>query len=94
MVMTAITTVLTYKVVGSVLVLAFLVIPILTVYLLTSNFLNMLIYACILSMYIALGGYALAFVCNTSVSGAMVVVASLFFALAFCTYQYKHKTIL
>lgn len=91
MVMAAVTTVITYKIVGSVLVLAFLVIPTITVYLLTSNFLKMLVYACILSMYIALGGYALAFLCNASVSGGMVIVASLFFALAFGTYRYKHS---
>lgn len=91
MVMTAITTVITYKVVGSVLVLAFLVIPTITVYLLTSNFFSMLVYACILNMYITLGGYKLALLFNGSVSGAMVIVASFFFALAFGRYRYKNS---
>ncbi|MEM7173815.1 MAG: metal ABC transporter permease [Bacteroidota bacterium] len=89
MIMAAITIVLTYRIVGSVLVLAFFVIPPLTTYLLVSRLSKLILYACVLNMYIALGGYKLAILLNGSISGAMVMVASLFFAISFGTYCYK-----
>ena len=93
MIMTALTTVLTYKVVGSVLVLGFLVIPINTIYLISSKSLSkIIIYSFILNLYIILGGYQLALATNGSIIGATITTAGIFFLLSFALYRYKKST--
>ncbi len=83
MTMVSITTVASFELVGAILVIAFLIAPPATAYLLTDNFPKMLVYTVIIAILCSLSGYYLAVFLNGSISGAMSSTAGLFFALAF-----------
>lgn len=81
--MVSITTVASFESVGAILVVAFLIAPPATAYLLTENFKTMLILTVISGIISATGGYYLALWINGSVAGAMATLAGLQFALVF-----------
>jgi len=83
MALVSLTTVAAFESVGAVLVLAFLVVPPATAYLLTRNLKMMLILSCLIGMCAAILGYYAAVWLNASISGAMTTVAGLIFALTF-----------
>ncbi|MGF1533790.1 MAG: metal ABC transporter permease [Bernardetiaceae bacterium] len=76
------TTVVSFEVVGAILVVAFLIVPPATAYLLTRRLSWMLALTVLLGFASAVLGYALAVWVNGSIAGAMSVVAGLFFVLA------------
>jgi manganese/zinc/iron transport system permease protein len=80
--MVSLTTVASFNSVGSILVVAFLIAPAATAYLLTDKLLNMLIISCIVGILAAISGYYLAWWVDGSVSGAMSATAGLLFTLA------------
>jgi manganese/zinc/iron transport system permease protein len=84
---TALTTVSAFKIVGSVLVISFLVVPTATAYLLADGLKTMIVYTLVIDAWIACLGYYLAIWMNGSIAGAMVTVAGIFFCHGFC----KHK---
>jgi manganese/zinc/iron transport system permease protein len=81
--MVSLTTVGAFESVGAILVVAMLIAPAATAYLLTDRLGRMLIYAAAAGAIAAIGGYLLALLLDGSIAGAMAVVAGLEFALAF-----------
>jgi manganese/zinc/iron transport system permease protein len=85
MLMTAVslTTVASFESVGAILVVAFIVAPPATAYLLTDNFKKMLIMSVALGIIASVAGYYLAVWIDGSIAGAIATVAGFEFALAF-----------
>lgn len=79
----SLTTVSSFESVGAILVIAFLVGPPATAYLLTDNLRYMLMITIVLGIFIAFLGYWLAYWLNASIAGSMAVVTGLCFAAAF-----------
>ncbi|TAD89109.1 MAG: metal ABC transporter permease [Bacteroidetes bacterium] len=76
-------TVFSFEAVGAVLVVAFLVVPAATAYLLTENLQKMLFLSVIFALLSVFGGYALGVWWNTSLAGSMATVLGIEFMLAF-----------
>lgn len=77
----SLTTVVSFESVGAILVVAFLIVPPATAYLITTNLKKMLILASIFGILSAIGGYYLAAAINGSIAGAMASIAGLLFGL-------------
>lgn len=78
----SITTVVSFESVGAILVVAFLIVPPATAYLLTDRLPVMLGLTVLFGLLSSIGGYYLAAWIDGSIAGAMAVVAGLFLALA------------
>lgn len=81
MALVSLTTVASFEAVGAILVVAFLIVPGATAYLLTDRLKTMLLLAALFGIAAAAGGYALAWWLDSSIAGAMTVVAGLLFTL-------------
>jgi manganese/zinc/iron transport system permease protein len=68
--------------VGAILVVAMLIVPPNTAYLLTDRLSRMLIYSVIIGILSAIGGYWLAWLIDGSIAGAIAAVSGLLFLLA------------
>ncbi|MGB3180310.1 MAG: metal ABC transporter permease [Cyclobacteriaceae bacterium] len=79
----SLTTIASFESVGAILVVAFLIAPGATAYLLTDNFRKMLWLSAGVGVLISLAGYYLAVWLNGSIAGAMATVAGVLFMLAF-----------
>jgi manganese/zinc/iron transport system permease protein len=77
------TTVASFESVGAILVVAFLIVPPATAYLLTERFKTMLMLTVFLSIIISITGYYLAVYLDASIAGAMATMAGVFFVVAF-----------
>lgn len=77
------TTVASFESVGAILVVAFLIAPPATAYLLTHKFKTMLWLTIVVAALTSISGYYLAVVINGSIAGAMATCSGLFFGLAF-----------
>jgi manganese/zinc/iron transport system permease protein len=75
------TTVTAFESVGAILVVAFLVVPAATAYLLTNKLQTMLILSALFGTLSSVGGYYLATYFDSSIAGAMSVVAGLIFTI-------------
>jgi manganese/zinc/iron transport system permease protein len=82
MTMVSLTTVGAFTAVGAVLVIAFLIVPPATAYLLTDRLPRMIVLAAIVGVVAATSGYALAIWLDASIAGAMAAMAGVWFALA------------
>lgn len=83
MAMVSLTTVGAFESVGAILVVAMLIAPPATAYLLTDRLDRMLIYAVVIGVASAIGGYLLAGLLDGSIAGAMAVISGVLFTLAF-----------
>jgi manganese/zinc/iron transport system permease protein len=79
----SLTTVASFESVGAILVVAFLIAPPATAYLLTESFPKMLLITAIIGILTSITGYYLAVWVDGSIAGAMSVMAGIFFTLAF-----------
>ncbi len=79
----SLTTVVSFESVGAILVVAFLIGPAATAYLLTNRFEVMLILSAIIGVLTAISGYYLAVWLNGSIAGAMAAMVGFWFLLAF-----------
>lgn len=79
----SLTTVVAFESVGAILVLAFFIAPALSAYLLTDNFMAMLITGSITGTLAAITGYYMAFAINGSIAGSMATMAGVLFIIAF-----------
>lgn len=79
----SLTTVASFESVGAILVVALLIAPPATAYLLTENFKKMLLISAFIGVLVAILGYYLAVWLDGSIAGAMSTVAGGFFFLAF-----------
>ncbi|HEX8548621.1 MAG TPA: metal ABC transporter permease, partial [Cytophagaceae bacterium] len=80
--MVSLTTVASFEYVGSILVVAFLVIPAATAYLLTDKLVAMMGIASLVGVLSSVLGFYLAYSINGSIAAAMATVSGLFFILA------------
>jgi manganese/zinc/iron transport system permease protein len=81
--MVSITAVGAFNIVGSILIIALMIIPPTTAYLLTDDLMEMIVYSVIVGMISGVGGFLTAMIWDTSISGAMAVVAGVCLILAF-----------
>ena len=81
MTLVSLNTVVSFEAVGVVLVIAFLVIPPATAYLLTQDFKTMLLLSIAIGILSAIGGYYLALYTDTSIAACMAVVCGCIFTL-------------
>ncbi len=81
--LTSITAVVAFDAVGAILLVAFIIVPPATAYLLTDKLWRMLFYGALLSVASSLLGYAGAIIINASIGGMMASFSGLFFVLAF-----------
>lgn len=79
----SVTTVVSFELVGAILVVALLIAPAATAYLLTDNFRQLLLLACFTGVMAVAGGYALARLADASIAGSIATVNGLLFLLAF-----------
>ncbi len=77
------TTVVSFESVGAILVVAFLIVPGATAYLLTHSLKRMLFLAAIIGIIASISGYYLAVLLNASVAGAMTTVLGIIFLVVF-----------
>ncbi|MFN0275561.1 MAG: metal ABC transporter permease [Chitinophagales bacterium] len=77
------TTVLSFESVGAILVVAFLIVPGATAYLLTNDLKKMLLFSSVIGISAAVVGYYFAASINASISGAMVTVLGFLFIVVF-----------
>ncbi|MEL6538408.1 MAG: metal ABC transporter permease [Bacteroidota bacterium] len=77
------TTVASFESVGAILVVAFLIAPPATAYLLTTRFRTMLWLTIGIAFVTSAAGYALAVAIDGSIAGAMATIAGILFAIAF-----------
>jgi manganese/zinc/iron transport system permease protein len=80
---TSITTVSSFDVAGVVLIVAFIVAPAATAYLLTDSLYKMLLLSSAIGILSAILGYILALIVNGSIAGAMATMSGLIFATVF-----------
>lgn len=81
--MVSVVTVASFELVGAILVVAFLVVPAATAYMLTQNLKSMLWLSALAGVLSAIGGYYVAVWLDGSIAGAMAGVAGLLFLIAF-----------
>lgn len=87
----SLTTVASFESVGAILVVALLVTPAATAYLLTTNFKIMLLLSACFGIVIAFSGYYLAVWLNGSIAGAMATCGGIMFGMAFIYSLQKKK---
>jgi manganese/zinc/iron transport system permease protein len=79
MALVSLVTVFSFESVGAILVVAFLVAPPATAYLVSQRLKPMLLLTCLIGCVTAAGGYALAFAYDANIAGAMASVSGLLF---------------
>ncbi len=85
----SLTTVASFESVGAVLVVAFLISPAISAYLLTKNLKSMLWLGAVFGIMDAVGGYYLAYATNGSISGAMVTISGIIFGICYLIARIK-----
>lgn len=89
----SITTVASFESVGAILVVAFLIVPSATAYLITNRLHHMIILSCAFGILSAILGYYLAYAIDGSIAGAMATVAGIIFAGVFVLVKVNSKRI-
>ncbi|MEP2772217.1 MAG: metal ABC transporter permease [Fulvivirga sp.] len=87
----SLTTVASFEAVGAILVVALLIAPPATAYLLVDDFKKMMILTSILGVVVSISGYYLAAWLDGSIAGAMASIAGLLFGMAFIFTRRKAK---
>jgi len=83
MTMSSITVVGAFDAVGAVLVVALIIAPAATAYLLTDNLKKMLVLSCFFGVFAAIGGYWMANFLDASIAGSMTTVLGVIFFLVY-----------
>ncbi len=86
-------TVSAFEAVGAILVIAILVVPPSTAYLLTQNLKHLCLLSITFGVFSVIFGYFLALYINSSIAGSIATVNGLFFALAFIFSLFKNRTL-
>lgn len=89
MALVSLTTVVSFEVVGAVLVVGFLIIPPATAQLITTRLKSMLLCASLFGVISVILGYYLAILFNVSITGAMVTCSGLLFFIVFLIKQFQ-----
>lgn len=80
---TSLTTVAAFEVAGAILVVALLIVPAASIYLVTKCLKRLLFYNILFAILTSISGYYISFWLNSSMAAAMVTVAGLLFLVAF-----------
>ena len=83
MTVSSVTIVGAFDAVGAVLVVALIIAPAATAYLLTNNLKKMLVLACLFGAFSAIGGYWMANLLDASIAGSMTTVLGILFLLVY-----------
>jgi manganese/zinc/iron transport system permease protein len=87
----SITTVASFESVGAILVVAFLIVPPASAYLLTSRLNHMILLSCGFGILSAVLGYILAYAIDGSIAGAMATMAGVIFGVVFVITKFMEK---
>lgn len=87
----SVTTVVSFESVGAILVVALMIAPPATAYLLTGSLKKMLWLTALFGLLTAVGGYYLALVLDGSIAGAMATAGGFYFVLAFVWSRLQQK---
>ena len=88
----SLTTVISFESVGAILVVALLIVPPATAYLITTDLKKMLLFSSIFGIASAIGGYYLAVLINGSIAGAMASIAGLLFGIVWLVISIQKRT--
>lgn len=80
---TSLTTVATFEVAGAILVVALLIVPTASIYLVTKCLKRLLLYNILFAILTSISGYYISFWLNSSMAATMVTIAGLLFLVAF-----------
>ena len=80
---TSVATVVSFESVGAILVIAFLVVPAATAFLITKDLKRMVVVIIIQGFLNSFGGYMLSNILNASISGSMAVISFVGLAIVF-----------
>jgi len=94
MVITSITAVATFDAVGSIMVVALMITPPATAYLLTQRVIDMLILSVFFAIMSAILGYVIASYADVSIAGSIASMTGVFFVLALISRSIRLKTII
>jgi len=83
--MVSLTTVASFESVGAILVVALLIVPPATAYLITTDLKKMMVISCLIGVVSSVLGYYLAVLLDGSIAGAMVTVAGIIFGITFAS---------
>lgn len=87
----SLTTVVSFESVGAILVVAFLIVPAATAYLIVDELKPMLLLSSLFGVSSAFGGYYLAYLIDGSIAGAMATVCGIQFAIVFIIQKLREK---
>lgn len=93
MALVSLVTVMSFEVVGAVLVVGFLIIPAATAQLLTNRLIPMILYACLVGILAVVIGFYLAVWMNVSITGAMISVSGIFFFMVLTGVIIKNRKV-
>lgn len=93
MALVSFTTVASFESVGAILVVAFLIAPAATAYLISNRLKTMIWITCLIGFLCAFLGYYLAVTLNASIAGSMAAVCGLIFAIVFAYVRIKSKKV-
>ena len=91
MALVSLTTVASFESVGAILVVAMLVVPPATAYLITENLKKMIAWSCLFGISSTLLGYLLAYWTDGSIAGAMATIAGVQFGIVFAIHRVLDK---
>ncbi|AWN82037.1 metal ABC transporter permease [Candidatus Cardinium hertigii] len=91
MAITALTTVATFEIAGAILVVALLIVPPTTIYLVTKCFKHLLVCSILFAMLMSIGGYYLSCLFNSSMAAAMVTVGGCLFLVVYLFVRFKNR---
>ncbi len=80
---TSLTTVAAFEVAGAILVVALLIVPAATIYLVTKCLKRLLFYNILFAIFTSISGYYVSFWLNSAIAATMVTIAGLLFLIAF-----------
>ena len=89
--MVSLTTVASFESVGAILVVALLIVPPATAYLITNDLKKMMILSCVIGVISSILGYWLAVLLDGSIAGAMVTVSGIIFGITFAFTSLRRK---
>jgi manganese/zinc/iron transport system permease protein len=87
----SLTTVVSFESVGAILVVAFLIVPPATAYLIVDDLKKMLLLSAFFGLLSAISGYYLAYLIDGSIAGAMATMTGVFFAIVFIVQKIRTK---
>ena len=91
MIITALTTVAAFEVAGAILVVALLIIPAASMYLITKSLKYLLFFNVLFATFISVGGYYVSLIFNSSMAPTMVTLSGLLFFITFMFNRLKNK---